>query len=151
MNIVLVEDDPRQAETIIREVKRHVNNADVTLIKTEWAFREHLSALAESPPDLVVLDVMLRWQDPSPNMVDPPEEVEREGFFKAGLRCARLLDEVDFKKKVPILLFTILKEGDLDEDLVDLPSNVVHLPKSKDLSILVANVKKYARGVQSVR
>lgn len=138
MRILLVEDDPLQAESILASLKAHFAEIGIHHLSTEQEFRAKLDEIAASPPDLVILDVMLRWTDPSPEMEVPPEEVRREKHYRAGLRCQRLLSERMGDNCPPILLYTILET----EDVGILPQGVEHLSKSSDLKPLVKRIKE---------
>lgn len=138
MRILLVEDDPLQAESILASLKAHFAGMGIKHLSTEQEFRAKLDEIAASPPDLVILDVMLRWTDPSPGLEVPPEEVRRERHYRAGLRCQRLLSQKLGDDCPPILLYTILET----DDVGPLPSGVDHLSKSSDLGPLIVRIRQ---------
>jgi hypothetical protein len=80
------------------------------------------------------MDVMLPWTDPSPTIEPPPREVVEEGFYRAGIRCARLLATNKTTKHIPVILYTVLERADLEDQIRELSSlaNVVHLRKDSD-------------------
>ena len=100
---------------------------------------QHAVALArEISPDVVVMDVMLRWTDPSPNLVEPPDDIKEAGFYRAGLRCAKLLREHVETKHTPVILYTVLERSDVHNNLDDL----VHLSKQADIGPLVGEIRR---------
>src|ERR1043165_3105921 len=107
MRVVIVEDDYLQAEWIRELFKEQVgvDDCDIDMIATEIEFRRQMPRFRASPPDLFLMDVMLRWTDPEPEQEVPPEEVKKEGYFRAGLRCEQLLREVIETRNVQVILY----------------------------------------------
>ena len=86
--ILIVEDDHLQSEWIEIEIKKHFPGVQVEKIATEYDFRIKLEDVKKNPPDIILIDVMLRWTDPSPNMIHAPKDVKEDGgHFHAGFRC----------------------------------------------------------------
>jgi len=101
-SILIVEDDKIQADELKNRMERlgfFVHN-----IATEVEFRRHMDETDRPAYTLAVVDMMLRWTDPAPDMEAPPLEIIEEGFYTAGLRCCRKLRE----KGVRCLIFTAL-------------------------------------------
>lgn len=142
MDILIVEDDAFQAETIEAKLNQEFPGAEIQKISTERQFHLSLDSIVQNPPSVVVLDVMLRWTDPAPNLETPPDDVRREGFFRAGLRCQKLLAQHETTSGVPVILYTVLDRNELDRELKGLPPNVVHLRKESDLSPLVQTIRE---------
>lgn len=113
MRLVLVEDDHLQRQEMKNAVLEAFPHASIREIATEHEFRTALTDLAAQPPDAVVIDVMLRWTDPSPHLPEPPPEVQQEKFYRAGVRCAWLIHGDERLRSVPTLLFTMIDESDL--------------------------------------
>ena len=122
MRIVLLEDDPHQSKWIQEQIQRAYSDAEFTVIATEVEFVRslHSGVFREAPPVAFVLDIMVRWTDPSPKIEEPPADVQFEGFYRAGIRCLRRLRKNHELSKVPVVLFTILDSTDLDHDLMPL-------------------------------
>lgn len=143
--IVVVEDDHLQEGPLIDQINDTFPCGRVKSIYTEHEFREQLTELHREIPDLVIMDVMLRWADPRPGNADPPEEVAREGFYRAGLRCAELIAADDKLRAVPVILYTILEKDDLERQGKPLPANVTYVRKSTDLDVLLRKVHEFAQ------
>ncbi|MEE9294802.1 MAG: hypothetical protein V3W34_07565 [Phycisphaerae bacterium] len=133
MNIVLLEDDHLQADWIRSELVSELG-ASVRVVRTEMEFREILSEWQEHPPDIVVLDVIVRWTDPRADIPRPPEDV-RNGPARAGIRCGRRFAE--YCPNVPIILYTVLDAVDLEADLTGLPERVITLSKEATSTPLI--------------
>lgn len=143
MKFVIVEDDHLQAGSLRRELERAFKGCEVQRIPTESEFRERLPHLAEERPDFIIMDVMLRWTDPSPDMKPAPEEVTRNGPARAGFRCLRLLGQHEELEDVDIILHTVLEQNDLGAALEGMPAKVrvTYLPKSSDYSPLLSLIR----------
>lgn len=146
MYILVVEDDYLQANLICEKLTSEFH-ADVKRISTELEFRLSLNEFEENPPDVIVMDVMLRWTDPSPEIKIPPREVRKEGFYRAGIRCTKILAERDATKHIPVILYTILEHTDLEKQLTDLSTvmDVIHLRKESEDDRLVDSIRGLSR------
>lgn len=143
--ILVVEDDHLQEGPLVDEINDAFPGSRVKSIYTEREFREELTGLHSEAPDLVIMDVMLRWADPRPNSPDPPEEVVRDGFYRAGLRCAELIAGDDELRTIPVILYTILEKDDLEREGNRLPANVTYIRKSADLDALMRKVHEFTK------
>jgi DNA-binding NarL/FixJ family response regulator len=140
-HIVIVEDDHLQEGPLEEYLNSSLPGATVTTLCTEEEFRQRLPQMRDAAPDLVVLDVMLRWTFPSPGAPAPPEDVATGGYYRAGLRCAALLLADERLRKVPVVLYTILERSDLERDGKVLPSNSTYVGKSSDMDVLIRKIK----------
>jgi CheY-like chemotaxis protein len=149
MHILVVEDDPIQAKFIRKALLESKELAHASLqripnekyfhewikcIKTESAFRDAFENIATDKPGVIIIDMMLRWADPSPTIAPPPDEVEREGFYRAGLRCVKLLTTDERTKSIPVIFYSILEHEDFKNEL---PDNCVYLAKDFDKHNLI--------------
>lgn len=142
MYILIVEDDHLYADWLQSVLEKHFRGAEFRRIGTESEFRNGIGEIAAHPPDIVILDIMLRWTRPSPNMPPMPSEIDEEGFYRAGFRCERLLREHEATKNTPVILYTVLEKNDLKKDLVHQTSNVVHLGKSRGAKTLIEAIER---------
>jgi CheY-like chemotaxis protein len=142
--ILVVEDDHLQEGPLVDEINDAFPGGRVKSIYTEHGFRKQLTELRREPPDLVIMDVMLRWADPGPDSTNPPEEVIHEGFYRAGLRCAEMIADDDTLRTVPVILYTILERYDLERRGKPLPRNVIYVRKSTDLDVLLRKIREFA-------
>lgn len=135
MNILVVENDFLQYDWIRESLKRSFLSPDnVEIIRTEREFYSKFDEIAEDPPAVIIMDVMLQWTTPSENleMEKPPDPVLKGGHQSAGLRCERKLAADPRTKDIPVILYTVLERADLEENLSSLPSHVKHLRKESD-------------------
>jgi CheY-like chemotaxis protein len=145
MHIVLVEDDWLQAEWIESRLRESFHNVETKRISTEQEFNVQLAAFVVAPPDVFIIDVMLRWANPEPDMAEPPTEVQENGYFRAGLRCKDKIIEHEHTRNTPIILYTVLEELDLDQSLQDKPVHVVYLRKDSDPEPLIRKIRELMR------
>jgi len=145
MKILIVEDDYLQADWIRANLEQAFSNLetgiDIDQIGTELEFRARLADIPKEPPDVIIMDVMLRWTDPSPDMQLPPDDVQEKGFYRAGLRCARLLAKDKRTSDIPVILYTVLEHIDLKGDLQGLPERVIYLLKKSDPTELIQRIR----------
>lgn len=135
--IFLLEDDYLQSDWQIKVLRREFPNRLVELHETESEFVAALPGLVEYPPAVFILDVMLRWDNPGQN-IPKPDDVRQEGFYRAGLRCMKLIRETPELAHIPIVLYTMLEEMDL-RGMV--PKDVHHISKSSDTSKLLETLR----------
>ena len=142
MYVVIVEDDPLQVGDTVAALHRAFQDLRCDSIETESEFYSRLQQLKENPPDLVILDVMLRWANPSREMPPRHERAKREGFYTAGFRCRDLLALNEETRNIPVIIFTILEAEDFYRD--SLSPNTFVLRKG-DTDTLVREVRKLVR------
>lgn len=142
MKLLIVEDDHLQAEWISEKLSEAMPNAEITCIRTESQFRRNFEDIASSAPEVVLMDVMLRWADVSLDIPEPPEDVIKEKFYRAGLRCQRLLAEDERTARIPIVFYTVLERTDLRNELANLPTQVQYLAKHSDIAPLIHKIEE---------
>jgi CheY-like chemotaxis protein len=140
IRIVVVEDDASYADALETALRREFPGAKIERVATEHEFLRRLDSFQREPPRVFVIDVMLRWTDPAPNMPPPPDDVSRDGFFRAGLRCRERLDGHPRTRCVPVVFHTVL-EGDLPASS-GLPPHVGFSAKGTDGEGLVEEIKR---------
>ena len=117
MLIWVVEDDPLQAEMIVDGLEAALGKLTLEQVSTEFDFRERLENLKGhgEVPFAVVLDVMLRWTDAGPDLQEPPAEVKKGGYNRAGFRCAKLLAEHPRASTARVVLYTVLRPEEIPQ------------------------------------
>lgn len=125
--ILAVEDDYLYVEWLRDIIEANIG-ASLDVISTELGFRTRFADLAAKPPDIILMDIMLRWTDPSPDMVRPPAGLGT--FHRAGLRCLHLLRGDQQTRNIPVILYSVLEESDIAEDLKELGLTTLHVVKS---------------------
>lgn len=143
--IIIVEDDHLQEGPLQEYLTSTVTDADIETVSTELDFRTRLPALRQRRPDVVIMDVMLRWTFPTPNACPPPADIAADGYYRAGLRCARLLADDPALSGVPVVLYTILERSDLERDGQSLPPNSTYVGKHTDRDVLSRKVRDLLR------
>lgn len=144
--LLIVEDDPIQLDMIKAELDLHFSGLEIEDIQTESEFYKRVDTVIANPPALILMDMMLRWADPADNMPDIPDDIDKEGYYRAGIRCSKKLHEAG-KTDIPILLFTVLDKEDFqgEMDLKELDSPYVsYLPKTSSVKELIAKIKELA-------
>lgn len=143
MDILIVEDDHLQHTPIYNSLVQAFPGAKVKQISTESGFRSFFDADEGELPKLVVLDVMLRWANPSEDMPVPPQEVIDEGYYRAGFRCEKILAQQEKTKAIPVILYTGLNRDVLKNDLKNVrPKRTEYLRKEPDHEELIQLIRK---------
>lgn len=144
-HFVVVEDDHLQEGPIADNLAGMFPDATVEAFATEEEFRKHLPRMRETVPDLVIMDVMLRWASPRPGLPAPPADVVAGGYYRAGLRCARLMLSDGRLRHVPVVLYTILERNDLERDGQTLPPNATYVGKNSEPDVLSRHIRSRLR------
>lgn len=138
--ILLLEDDNLQAQLVKMTIEQEINSAEVEIISTELAFRTKMDDIVAHPPDVIVLDVMVRWRRPSR---EKQEKAPGE-YFRAGIRCWTLLKERGVASAV--IVYTVLESADL-KPKVSLDAinwkDVVVISKEDNFARLLNAIKKH--------
>lgn len=135
--ILVVEDDYQQAQWLLGDLKRKYKTAP-ELIMTEHQFRKRLDKIEKEPPwDVAIIDIMLPWTEPHPEQEPMPEDIKKDGKYRAGFRCQTLLAEKQETKDLPVILYSMLDEKALHTELGDLPDHIVFLPKRSKTDKLI--------------
>jgi DNA-binding NarL/FixJ family response regulator len=144
IRIIHVEDDRSEAEHVrqMLEVEFTTRGVSIQRVCTECEFRTMLDDIARNPPTLVLMDIMLRWCDPAPDLKKPPVDVRNGGYERAGLRCQRLLWAKN--PKIPVVFYTVLHEADLEGGSRQVERNVVFISKGPDFNELFDKIREIA-------
>jgi CheY-like chemotaxis protein len=140
--IVVVEDDHLQEAPILEDFEEAFPGAKIETICTESEFRDRLPHFRSDRPDILVIDVMLRWSDPQPNSPRPPQDVAEEGYYRAGLRCAQLVSQDQELRSIPVVLYTILERDEIRREGHPLGDNVFYVRKGVDVDSLIRLVQR---------
>jgi DNA-binding NarL/FixJ family response regulator len=140
MRILIVEDDDMQSDWLIERLKREFRT-EPDLIRTESEFYDRLDALSASPPNIIIIDIMLPWTEVERDSCDAPPEIRGKGWFDAGLRCEKLLHEREETKSIPVILYSMLEPKNLPRDL---PRNVVFVSKVYNIDDLIEQIHSLA-------
>ena len=143
MHIVLVEDDYLQLESISDGIKKAFSQPKLTILRTEEEFRVRFNDLAQKQVDLFILDCVLPWTEPKPNMSEPPDDVRKGNMRFGGIRCANLVAANEVTKLTPVILYSVIEGFDLRN--LDLPSNVYYLQKKSDDQSLIRFIRSVMR------
>jgi CheY-like chemotaxis protein len=141
MYVLIVEDDWAQYEFISQALLNLKPVPRVVRFGNEKEFNDRFEELAADRPDVILMDIMLRWANPAPQMEQPPEEVKRDGFYRAGLRCERMLAGDERTKEIPVIIHSVLS---LEPEDLPKRAGVKFLPKNFD-------IKELARELRNVR
>jgi DNA-binding NarL/FixJ family response regulator len=136
MRILIVEDDHLQLEDIRAALGARYPQAEISEIRTEQEFRDKVDEIVAKPPDVVILDAMIRLtrrQRSQPTQVD-------EDSQNAGFRCVRLLSERN--ARIPVILVTMLDRKDLVGDAPD-RDRLVILEKEASFANLIRQIDQF--------
>jgi len=89
-------------------------------------------------PVVILVDLTLRWTNPSPNPPPRPPEVIEGTFANAGLRCVQLIQQNAGLCRSRVILYTTTNSA--VESLGKIPSAVEFLPNG-DLPEILSRVR----------
>jgi CheY-like chemotaxis protein len=113
-SILIVEDDPEDEDFMVEEIKAHFK-IKPEVIRTGKEFVAALDRMASNLPDVIVLDIMLRWAFPWPEL----RASEAPGSFHvAGIRCLRQLRSRESTRSIPIILYSALDQDDFMDQVI---------------------------------
>jgi CheY-like chemotaxis protein len=141
--ILLIEDDPLHAKGVKAEIEEGFPDLAFTIhaVTTESEFFNAFEAIAAEHWDLAIIDLMLPWAHPAPDLRPPPEHVRREGYFRAGARCAAKLAQDARTSKIPRIVFTVLDNG-----TANLPPDTHVINKEEKFTLLVEKLRSILLG-----
>jgi len=148
MKTLLVEDNITFGEELTEKLKQRRSFSNLEWCLTESDFVDKFDKIKIDPPSVFVIDVMLQWDVPRREGIRP-RPPEARNMYKAGIRCAqRLLDEPK-TSGLPIILYTLVDQPDLQSDIERLPPNVRYLQKGSDLEPLMDLMRKVTASAPS--
>jgi CheY-like chemotaxis protein len=142
MKILVVEDDHFQAEQILDALGVAFPDAICKQLDSEHSFYRLVDTIEDDLPDIILMDVMLRWTHPDVEMPIAPDEVLRDKHYRAGFRCQRLLAEREATRKIKMILYTVLERSDIDKEVRALPPNVTYMRKEANYEPFVRMVRR---------
>jgi predicted nucleotide-binding protein len=125
LQVVILEDNDRDAEWLTEHLERLLPTASIDRIGCESEFHTRFEQLKSNPPSLVIMDLLVRWCDPSTLGQSMPPDVLAEGHYRAGLRCAQMMSGANQTRDVPVIIYSAVSRSDLS----GLPPNVLFLSK----------------------
>ena len=143
--IVVVEDDHLQEGPLEEYLIDRFPGSQVETIRFESDFRDRLEHYREARPDLVIMDVMLKWARSREDAPAEPPDVAEGQYFRAGMRCTRLMAADENLRDVPVIVYTILERQDLERDDPDWLSTCDYVRKSSDLEVIGRRVRRLLR------
>jgi CheY-like chemotaxis protein len=125
MKILLVED--AEANRIAKALESNLPDVKVSSITTEWAFRARFDEIANNPPDIIIMDLLLPWAAPGQKVEKRVDELQEDITYFGGLRCARMLAQDQRTSAIQIILYSALERDDtIDDFLRNLPGRPVN-------------------------
>ncbi len=144
MYVLIVEDDPVQFEFIEESLigDSKFGRVNIDRISSESEFVNRFETIATNRPDVVIMDIMLKWTDPSEDMVIPPDVAAET--YRGGMRCSNKLASDPRTKGIPIIIYSVLDEEDLENDLNLLP-NVRYILKDFNSQKILSTIRSLLR------
>jgi DNA-binding NarL/FixJ family response regulator len=139
MRFLMVEDNRSYGDMLYDSLSKI---GDVSWLVSERAFHDDFDLMKAEPPDVAVIDSMLRWDYPR-RPGEQPEHVETD-LYTAGIRCAQRLWDTKETHHVPVVLYTVIDVQDLLNKVAELPPNITYIPKASDQARVIEAVRKAA-------
>lgn len=120
--ILLIEDDFLYSEELKFDLTDYFAGASIALridvISTEREFSERFEEIAKTNYDLIIVDVMVKWEGREREKKRPDSNVLEGGYYRAGFRCIDRLRADTRSAETKILVHSNLDKrfmGDFQE------------------------------------
>jgi DNA-binding response OmpR family regulator len=138
--VLILEDDAQQRRDLQSLVEQEFH-AEVQTQASEFEFRRNLESIAANPPQLAILDVMVKWTKPSREA--PPIPADAKQPETAGVRCARMLRDNVKTQNVKVILYSVLPKEDFETG--GIPEGVATVVKEVEFDNLLDKIRELSR------
>ena len=125
---LVIEDNWDHADTLKEWLEIQFRGAAVRVMATEKEFQEGIDAIVQDPPDVIILDLMVKYTTVD-DTVPLPTEVTAEGMFTAGAHCYDQLARHNLDDRV--ILYSLIGEDGLRKEQLEYLLKV-HVQKRPD-------------------
>lgn len=133
VKILIVEDEHTQLDSLSKEFKKAFSNINLEFIDTESDFITNFPNLIENPPNLIIMDVMLRWASEKSKIIEPPKDIKEEDFYTAGFRCLELIKNNARTAAIPVIIHSsAYDKEEIKEAVEKLSKNWIVVQKSSN-------------------
>lgn len=150
MKVLLVEDDHLQAACIRSTLEKHFTVPEIVLLSTVRDFHNALPTIAALPPDIIILDVLLRYDTPegAVRLVrDESDAAARDYFYRSGLECLEAILTTPATAATPTILYSVLSREEIWNASSQLPPHIRCLEKGADDARLVRQIRSMLGGL----
>ena len=142
MRVLLIEDNEHHSLCVKDTLESTFKDTIVAVFKTESEVMESLEQIAREQPHIIILDIILPWCSPSPDMPDLPEDYD-DGPYRAGIRCLKAFLKHDSLKDVPIIVHSVIGSEELSGLPKELPPTVLFLPKPLEPERMTETIESF--------
>jgi CheY-like chemotaxis protein len=139
ISILMIEDNFTTGQPLLDRIE--VVFGKQRWLKSESDFRLAFDELTSKPPQVAVIDVMLKWDIPRREEEKRRQPADAQPMHEAGLRCARMLLTNPATQRIAIILYSNIDREDLSEHVKRLPGNVSYLQKVPDPDTLIDAIR----------
>ncbi len=137
LRFLVLDDNWTHAELMTMWLQREFPNAVITVIETAKQFMRNLNNVEKDPPDVFILDMMVRYTDVGDP--DPVTNGSEEDFFQAGARCYDELKSKGLANRV--IIYSVIEAENLRAaNLSELIS--IFVQKGEDKSALLDAIRR---------
>lgn len=147
MRILILEDNRTHADLLTDGLAK-IREADVVRLRSELEFLQVWQMIEKEPPHVALIDVMLRWDIPRPDPTAPPPGHD---IYNAGIRCMRKLKESEKTAHVPIILYSVVSQSDIEHHIQKLPEGVTYMEKTSEMSTVISLIRDVTSAGRSQR
>lgn len=143
--ILMVEDDWQYAQLVGESLRDALPDLDLIKVKSESEFIERFDELAALPLSLILMDVMVAWAEVKEGAPEKTNDAEREGYFRAGLRCVERLRNHPSTREIPIIIHSNLSKETVYERIAKLKLSTDKIgfePKGRNDDPLIDKIKE---------
>ena len=151
MRVLIIEDNEYHAKRVKGCLENIFVDTNVAILKTEHEVLTAIDQIATENPHVIILDIILPWCDVSPDMPELPGGYEKEGPYRAGVRCLKAFLSHTTLQHVPIIVHSVV-DGDALNGLLDkVPPNVIFLSKPLEPEKMAETIESFLLSLQPKR
>ena len=138
-HFVIVEDDVSQLRSIAEGITAAFPGAYVILFDCEGAFHQHFDAIVASPPDVFIIDMIVRWSDLP---VSSPLAKAPSGLssYRAGRRIYEMISGHPHLAHLPVIIYSTLEPERYEDEFTLKPDNLMLVAKTNPLKPLLCSL-----------
>jgi len=151
MRVLIVEDNSHHAERVKTCLEKIFVDVLISVLSTEHAVVSNIDKIAAGQVDIIILDVVLPWCEPTPEMPEPPEGYDTKSPYRAGIRCLKLFLNHAVLRDIPVIVHSVVEPETLKGLPDNIPPSVLFLSKPLEPERMAQTVESFLMSLKPQR